>query len=148
MTNLPDAHDLFFSADVLCFSTIVLHSQGSAELTAGCFLTDSVAGVVRVDARWEKLETVSPWSEIKPGAILRLSGNRIMFLMEHNPPFLGLIEPECEILQPNLKGIPWRQKMNTGLDKEIYLSECFIWVTTDGESEKRPVDQKPYLQLN
>jgi hypothetical protein len=101
-----------------------------------------------VDARWEKSEIVSPWSEIKPGAILSLSGDRIEFFMEHDPPFLGMIEPECEILQPNVKGIPWRQKMNAVLHGKIHLSECFTWITTDGESEKQQLDQKPYLPVS
>ncbi len=148
LINLREGHDFLFSADLLCLSTIVLHSLGSAELTAGCFLIDSAAGVVRVDARWEKSEIVSPWSEIKPGAILRLSGSRIIFFMEHTPPFLGLIEPRCEIINPHAKDISWREKMNTGLDEKIHLSECFTWITTDGESEKQQAYRKPFLSMN
>lgn len=116
MTKMLDGHELLFSADVLCLCTIVLHFQGSSELTAGCFLIDSAAGVVRVDARWKNLDNSSPLLVIKPGFLLRITGKRIVFFLEHDPPFLGLIEPKCETLQPSLKDIPWRVKMNTGLD--------------------------------
>ncbi len=148
MFDGPDGQDLLFSADVLCLSTIVLHSRGPSELTAGCFLVDNAADLVRVDARWRNFDNSSPLPDVKPGHLLRLTGSRIMFFMEHDPPFLGLIEPRYEILHPYEKDIEWRERMNASLDRKIHLNECFTWSTTDGETDKKQADRKPYLPVN